>query len=245
MMRDAEAKRFDILLVDDLSRLSRDHVETERARRRLVYWGVRLLGISDGIDTTAKGHKMLSGVKGLMNEAFLDDLREKTCRGMVGQALKGYHCGGRSYGYRLVPQFDSARKDPYGQFVKIGTRLEKNPEQASWVEWIFERYAEGWSPLKIVEELNRLCIAPPGIAFRRRSTRVPTWCASALHGDTNQGTGLLNNPLYVGQYIWNRARWEKHPDTRKTKRILRDKSEWIITPAPHLGIIDDALWERV
>jgi site-specific DNA recombinase len=65
MLRDAKAKRFEILLVDDLSRLSRDHVETEKARRRFVYWGVPLIGVSDGIDTTAKGHKMLSGVKGL------------------------------------------------------------------------------------------------------------------------------------------------------------------------------------
>jgi hypothetical protein len=32
-----------------------------------------------------------------MNEVFLDDLREKTCRGVIGQALKGYYCGGRAY----------------------------------------------------------------------------------------------------------------------------------------------------
>lgn len=245
MLRDAKAKRFDILLVDDLSRLSRDHVETEKARRRFVYWGVRLIGVSDGIDTTAKGHKMLSGVKGLMNEVFLDDLREKTCRGMIGQALKGYHCGGRAYGYRLVPEFDPTRKDPYGQPCRIGTRLEKHPEQAPWVKWIFERYDEGWSPLKIVEELNRRHIPPPGVNFRRRSTRPPTWCASALHGDVLQGTGLLNNHLYIGQYVWNRARWGKDPDTGKTKRTLRDKSEWIVTAAPHLRIVDDRLWERV
>jgi DNA invertase Pin-like site-specific DNA recombinase len=245
MLKDAEAKGFDVLLVDDLSRLSRDHIETEKARRRLVFWGIRLIGVSDGIDTAGKGHKMLSGVKGLMNEVFLDNLRDKTSQGMIGQTLQGYDCGGRAYGYRLVPEFDPSKKDPYGQPARIGTRLEKHPEQAPWVEWIFERYAEGWSPLKIVEELNRRQVTPPGAAFWRRSMRPPTWCASALHGDINQGTGLLNNHLYVGQYIWNRARWYRHPDTKKSKRTLRNKSEWIITPAPHLRIINDALWERV
>jgi DNA invertase Pin-like site-specific DNA recombinase len=84
MLADAKLKRFDILLVDDLSRLSRDQVETERARRSLVHWGIRLIGVSDGIDTAAKGHKMLSNFKGIMNEVFLDDLRDKTHRGMVG-----------------------------------------------------------------------------------------------------------------------------------------------------------------
>ena len=103
MLKDAEAKRFDVLLIDDFSRLSRDQVETEQVRRRLVHWGVRLIGVSDGIDTSTKGHKLLTGFKGIMNDVFLDDLREKTSRGMVGQALKGYHVGGRTYGYRLVP----------------------------------------------------------------------------------------------------------------------------------------------
>ena len=141
MLADALEKCFDVLLVDDFSRLSRDQVETETARRRLVHWGVRLIGVSDGIDTAAKGHKMLSGFKGIMNEVFLDDLRDKTRRGMVGQVLKGYHGGGRSYGYRLMPEYDPSKKDPYGQPVRIGTRLEIDPEQATWVRWIFEQYA--------------------------------------------------------------------------------------------------------
>jgi hypothetical protein len=51
------------VLIDDFSRLSRDSVETETARRRLVHWGVRLVGVTDGIDTSSKGHKMLSGFK--------------------------------------------------------------------------------------------------------------------------------------------------------------------------------------
>ena len=103
----------------------------------------------------------------------------------------------------------------------------------------------GGSPLKIVEDLNRRHVPPPGAALRHRSTHTPTWCASALHGDVHQGTGLLNNPLYNGLHIWGRARWEKHPDTKKKTRVLRDRKDWIITSAPHLKIIDDALWARV
>jgi site-specific DNA recombinase len=75
--------------------------------------------------------------------------------------------------------------------------------------------------------------------------RFPSWCASALHGDVKQGTELLNNPLYVGQHIWNRSRYQKDPDTKRSKRIVRDRSEWIVMPAPHLRIISDELWERV
>ena len=62
--QDAKAKQFEVLLVDDFSRLSRDSIETETARRRLVHWGVRLIGVSDGIDTQHEGHELLSGVQG-------------------------------------------------------------------------------------------------------------------------------------------------------------------------------------
>lgn len=245
MLADAQAKRFDVLLVDDFSRLSRDQVETETARRRFVHWGIRLIGVSDGIDTAAKGHKMLSGFKGLMNDFFLDDLRDKTKRGMIGQVLKGYHGGGRSYGYRLVPEYDSTKRDPYGQPMRIGTRLEIDPEQARWVKWIFEQYADGLSPVKIVEELNRREVPPPGMAYRRRSAQPPTWCASALYGNVKYGLGLLNNSLYRGEVVWGRSRWEKDPDTKKKRRFLCEESEWVRHHVDHLRVIDDSIWERV
>ena len=92
--RGRQGGAFDVLLVDDFSRLSRDSMESEQARRRLIHWGVRLIGVSDGIDTAAKGHKMLTSFKGIMNEVFLDDLRDRVLRGMTGQVLKGYHGGG-------------------------------------------------------------------------------------------------------------------------------------------------------
>jgi site-specific DNA recombinase len=42
MLADAEAKLFDVLLVDDFSRLSRDKRESEQTRRRMVFHGIRL-----------------------------------------------------------------------------------------------------------------------------------------------------------------------------------------------------------
>lgn len=84
MLKAAKATQFDVLLVDDLSRLSLDSIKTEEIRRLFVYLGIRMIGVSDGIDTAAKGHKTLSGFKGLMNDIFLDDLRDKTHRGLAG-----------------------------------------------------------------------------------------------------------------------------------------------------------------
>ena len=245
MLKDAKAKQFDVLLVDDFSRLSRDTIECEKARRRMVFYGVRLIGVSDGIDTHQKGHKLQARVKDLTNEVFIDDLKEKIKRGMVGQVEKTYWQGGRVYGYRLVPEYDAVKKDCYGQPAKVGTRLEIDPEQAKWVRWIFERYAEGLSPLKIVTDLNQRGVPPPGAVYKRHYARTPSWSALALHGEISRGTGLLNNNLYRGVYLWNRSRREKDPDTGREVNIWRDKTEWIEKEVPDLRIVEDELWKKV
>ena len=236
MMADARSHKFDVLLVDDLSRLSRDQIETEQARRRFVHWGIRLIGVCDGIDTNSKGHKVLSGIKGIMNELFLDDLRDKVHRGLKGKALHGFHCGGRSYGYKLVPVYHESKTDQYGNPAIIATRLEIHPEEAKWVLHIFDWYAEGRSSRWIAAKLNELRVSSP---------RHKTWAMSCLYGDHKKGTGLLNNPLYIGRYIWNRFLWLKHPETQK--RIYRSKpqTEWITKELPELRIVPQELWDRV
>jgi DNA invertase Pin-like site-specific DNA recombinase len=154
MLKDAKARQFDILLINDFSRLSRDMDETEKARKRLIYWGVRVIGVVDGIDTSQKGHRLHSRFKGMINEEFIDKLREDIKRGMIGQAERTYWQGGRVYGYRLVPELHATKIDPYGKPDRIGTRLEIHPEQAAVVRQIFRMYADGLSPLKICPTSN-------------------------------------------------------------------------------------------
>ena len=164
---------------------------------------------------------------------------------MVGQVLKGYHGGGRSYGYRPVPEYDPSKKDPYGHPAKIGTRLEIDPDQATWVYWIFERYADGMSPMKIVEKLNRQGVPPPAMFYKRKSATRPTWGASALYGNVTYGLGMLNNRRYIGEVTWGRSRWPKDPDTKIKQRVPCAKQDWLTHVAEHLRIVEDELWGRV
>lgn len=52
MLADAMMGRFDVLLIEALDRLSRDLAEQERVVRRLEFAGVRIIGLSDGYDST-------------------------------------------------------------------------------------------------------------------------------------------------------------------------------------------------
>ena len=104
------------------------------------------------------------------------------------------------------------------------------------MRFIFERYAEGATVRAIADELNREKVPSP---------RGSTWAHSAIYGDMKRGLGILNNPLYRGQYIWNRSKWVKDPLTGRRKRIENPESEWIIQEMPELRIVDQPLWDRV
>lgn len=77
------------------------------------------------------------------------------------------------------------------------------------------------------------------------SPRQSTWAVSAIYGSPQKGTGVLNNELYRGIYIWNRSQWVKNPDTGKRTRIERPESEWKQASRPELQIVPDELWQTV
>jgi site-specific DNA recombinase len=210
-----EAVRFDVLLVDDLSRFGRDKDEIGKTVKRLTFAGVRLVGVCDGVDTARKGHKVDVGLRGLMSEIYLDDLADKTHRGLSGRALAGASAGGLPYGYRVTT---------------TGAR-EIDEAQAVVVRRIVAEYLAGQSPRAIARGLNRDGIPSP---------RGKTWALSAIYGDMRRGIGILANPIYVGRQVWNRSRWVKHPDTGRRVRQERPAAEWITTDQPELAIVDAA-----
>src|SRR5690606_32377298 len=102
------------------------------------------------------------------------------------------------------------------------------------VRWIFEQYVAGRSVQRIAHELNAARVPAP---------RSGTWAASCIYGSSKQGTGLLNNELYIGRVIWNRRQWVKDPDTGKRQKIDRPRSEWQIHEDPSLRIVSEELWQ--
>jgi DNA invertase Pin-like site-specific DNA recombinase len=225
------ADHFDVLIVESLSRLSRDTVDGEMEMRRLEHRGVRIIGVSDGYDSEQGDmRKLMRIVAGAMNEKLRHDIGDMTHRGLSGQVERGFHAGSLSYGYRSVIAGHDAKGEP------IGHRLEVHEAHADVVREIFLRYSAGESCQRIAADLNARGVAGP---------RGGTWCVSALYGSPAKGSGILNNELYVGRYVWNRSRWVRNPDTRKRERLIRPESEWKIDDRAELRIIDDGTWHAV
>jgi site-specific DNA recombinase len=224
LLQDAAAGKFDIILAESLDRLSRDQEDMAHIYKRMCFAGVRIVTLSEG-----EVNELHIGFKSTLGALFLKDLADKTRRGLRGRVEEGKSAGGNSYGYDVVKRIGDD-----GEPVRGDRSI--NPPQAAIVERIFGDYAKGLSPRAIARQLNKEGIRGPS---------GKAWGPSTIHGNRKRGTGILNNELYIGIWIWNRLRFIKDPQTGKRVSRLNPPSPWVIREVPELRIIDQALWDQV
>ena len=224
-----------MILVDDTSRLSRKLADSLRIFDQLRFAGVRLVFVSQGIDTDSEQAEVLLATHGIVDSLYIRELAKKTHRGVEGRALQGLHTGGRCFGYRGVPIEDPTRPDSYGRPQIVGVKLQLHPEQAEVVSRIFMNYAAGDSITTIAKRLNAEGITSP-VPYRGQSHA--SWAPSAIWV-------MLHNDRYRGVAIWNRTRKIRDPKSGRRVQRLRPRAEWTIVEAPQLRIISDQIWQRV
>ncbi|EDM69985.1 resolvase [Roseobacter sp. AzwK-3b] len=224
LMRQAEQGAFDVVLAEALDRLSRDQADMATLYKRLSFYGVRVVTLSEG-----EINELHVGLKGTMNQLFLKDLANKTRRGLRGRVEAGRSGGGKSYGYDVV-----RRLGEDGEMV-TGERTI-NDHEAQIIRKIFREFSEGHSPKAIARKLNEDQVPGP---------RGRMWRDTAIRGHRTRGTGILNNELYIGRMVWNRLRYIKDPSTGKRVSRQNPESAWVITDVPELRIVDDELWAAV
>jgi site-specific DNA recombinase len=245
MLTQARARRFGVIVADEISRLWRNEAEQAARVEELQFLGTHVV-TCDGIDTRREGFEMLLAVKGAMSKMEVKTTGRRIHRTLDGLARAGKNAGGRAYGYRPVPLLDPTRTDAYGRPLVVGARREVIKEQAAVIREIFERYASGSCPRKIADELNARAVPSPGASWKRTTRRTDgRWLASTIHGDPKRGIGILNNEMYRGHYVWNRAAGKKRPGSAKRVQRQRPEAERVVTVVPELRIVSDQLWESV
>ena len=224
LLRDAERQAMDFVYAEALDRLSRDQEDMPGIYKRLKYWNVQLFTLQEG-----EIQPIHICVGALMNQAFIENLANKTRRGQIGAVHDGRIPGGLSYGYRTANRIDET-----GRPIR-GLR-EIDPDQASVVRRIYRLYAEGSSVRDIAGILNGEGESGP---------RGRAWGQSTINGHRSRRNGILNNELYRGRLVYNRQSFIRNPDTGKRQPRPNDPSEWIVEDVPDLRIVDDALWDIV
>ena len=220
---------FNIVLVDDSSRVARDLPDAIRVMQQLRFVGVRVIYISQGIDSASDEAELSVTMHGLMDSFYLKELAKKTRRGLAGQLERGFHTGSHTYGYRTVPVYDrSGKRDANGPLL-LGKRIEMDEVEGAVINQIFESYASGIGVPHIVERLMRDRVPAP------RGTR---WTAKAVRR-------ILENERYRGLQIWGQHTFEKRPCTNKRVRRVQPREAWHVVGRRELRIVSDDLWERV
>ena len=228
-------KPFDCILIDDTSRLGRYLPDVLRECDRLIYYGVFIYFVSDGLDTRDENSRLVHMVKGYGDERFVRDHGKKVHRGQEGRVLNGFIHGSRCYGYKNVPITDDTRRGIYGQHAIIGVKQEILPAQAEVVTRIIKMRASGLSFGRIARTLNAERIQPPG---NPNKAGIPAWYASTIKQ-------ITNNELYRGVRIWNRVQNVFNFAEGKESTRKRPAAEWIRKEVAELRIIPDELWEGV
>lgn len=230
LQMDAERRAFEVLLVTDLSRLSRNQGDLPKLVARVTQRRIRVIGIQDGTDTSRKGYKLQVGVSGIIGEAFREMVKERTSLSLRLRAEQGYHTGGVAYGYISV-LVDPAEPKGY-------KRLQIEKGQAAFVRRIYELYAGGHSPRSIAARLNAEGVPSPGAKWKRTKRRADgKWLASAV-------LTILGNELYTGRVMYGRRQFIKDDDSGL--RSATAPTEAVIERHEHrLRLVSDELWHRV
>jgi site-specific DNA recombinase len=136
-----QPRPFDVLLVDDTSRISRNLSDAVRIVETLKFRGIRVVAVSQGIDSESDQSEVLHIVHGLVDSIYIKELAKKTHRGLEGKALKGLCTGGRCFGYQNLTTAEGVK-----QAIDEG--------EASIVRRVFEMCADGASLRTIAKTLN-------------------------------------------------------------------------------------------
>ncbi|WP_443024596.1 recombinase family protein [Sphingomonas sp. Leaf343] len=116
------------------------------------------------------------------------------------------------------------------------------------VERIFADYAAGLSPIAITRRLNAEGVPSPrsGKTSGHAFGKTAAWTPNTLTGNAARGTGILNNPLYVGRRPYGKQTYRKNPDTGKRQAFVNPAEKRPDTiEVPELRIVSVDLWERV
>lgn len=228
MIADIEAKKVNMVITKDLSRLGRDYILTGHYMERYFPENrVRYISLLDGIDTGVESTANdITPFRAIMNDMYAKDISKKIKSVKRDKQRKGQFIGGKPmYGYKMHPTEKN--------------KIVIDEEVAPIVRRIFGMALEGMSCRKIATALNDEGVPTPA-----------TYCGWKV-GNPGPYTGLwsserisemLQNETYIGNMVQGRMIKISY----KSDKCLRQAREnWVIVEGTHEPLVDKETFRKV
>lgn len=219
MLQDVADGKDDVnyILVFKLSRFGRNAADVLNSLQYIQDFGVNLICVEDGIDSSKDSGKLTITVLSAVAEIERENILVQTMEGRKQKAREGKWNGGQApFGYTL----DSKN-----------STLVVNPEEAELVKLIYQKY--------VYEDMGLDAIANflNDHGYKKKKTRR---CELDYF---TRGTikNILDNPVYVGKIAYGKNVTEKVKGTRDQFRRVKS-DEYLLAEGLHEAVIDEELW---
>mgnify|MGYP001105373384 FL=1 len=234
LLKDAEQKKFDIVLSKSQDRFTRDMEVVERVLHKdFQRLGIRFIGVVDGTDTANKSNKKTRQFQGLINEWYLESLSENIRSIFESKMRNGEFLGSFApFGYKKGVSADGKK-----------TILVEDKEAADVVRLIFQLYLEGYGTHRIAQILTEKGIPTPSEYKKLKGSnlKIPKKSEYGLWGHTTINR-ILRNEVYVGTLIQGKETTVSYKDRT---RIQKEKDEWVVVENAHEAIISESDFRKV
>jgi len=234
LLREIRAGNVNVVYFENLSRMARSFVNSVNILKEIVdVYGVRVISVSESIDTANGNWELPTFIRALMHEEFIKNLRAAVLRGQEDAVLRDISVGDTCFGYvsQPIPQSESSRR---GRHPKPRMQYVVNEEEAEWVRQIFDWFVNHrWTISKIRKELTR------SNAPKDRRSCGKSWGRTHVRG-------VLRNAKYIGIWVWGRRENVRNPFTGKVRQAFRPLAElakWTRL-RPDLRIVNDDLFYK-
>ena len=217
MMEDIKSGKDGVsfVLVFKLSRFGRNAADVLSTLQIMQDFGVNLICVEDGIDSSKDAGKLMISVLSAVAEIERENIRVQTMKGRIQKAREGKWNGGFA---------------PYGYTLEKG-QLFINEEEAEAIRVIFDQYVH----TDIGSNGLAKCLENHGIhKIQRQNGKNPLFDAALIRR-------ILKNPVYCGKIAYGRRKTEKVHGTRNDYKLV-EQDNYLLVDGLHEGIVSEELW---
>ena len=222
-----QAKQIDAVLVKDLSRLGRHQTQTALFIDYLRQQQVRVISVTEGVDTFCEEDDLMIGVRGLMNDYYAKD---------IGKKIRA--------GYRQKQKDGIVITPPFGYWKDRNTgQIKIDAEAAVTVQLIYSLYLQGCGQKEIARRLNAVGRKTPAQLRAERCGREVRHTHKTRDGQFLWTYASVKNILVEEAYTGVLNNHRREYNNGKTKHI--DKADWYRHEGFFPVIIGKQEWEQV